>query len=155
AGERALVDRLELHRRLVGFDLGEDVAGLHGVALALQPFGDLALGHGRREGRHQHFDRHRVLSWIGPGHGAPGERQGSALRAHAGASTSVHSSLGSGSGLSWANSDAAVTTSLISLSICLRRASSARLASIRRFFTWSIGSCSWRIRLTSSLLRYF
>ena len=29
------------------------------------------------------------------------------------------------------------------------------VASISRFFIWSIGSCSWRIRLTSSLLRYF
>src|SRR6185437_6290090 len=31
--ERALVDRLDLHRRLVGLDLGQDIAGLDGLAL--------------------------------------------------------------------------------------------------------------------------
>ena len=37
-GELALVHRLDLHRRLVGLDLGNDVAGLHLVADILQPF---------------------------------------------------------------------------------------------------------------------
>ena len=45
-GDRALVDRLELHRRLVGLDLGEDVAGGDAVAFLDQPFGQRALLHG-------------------------------------------------------------------------------------------------------------
>ena len=56
--ERAFVDRLEFHRRLVGLDLGEDVAGLDLVAFLLVPLGELALGHGRRQRRHQDLDRH-------------------------------------------------------------------------------------------------
>ena len=56
--ERALVDRLDLHGRLVGLDLGDDVAGLDRVALVLEPLGEVALGHGRRQGRHQDLDRH-------------------------------------------------------------------------------------------------
>jgi hypothetical protein len=51
--ERALVDGLDLHRRLVGLDLGDDVAGLDGLAFLLQPFGEVALLHGRRQRRHQ------------------------------------------------------------------------------------------------------
>ena len=58
AGERALVDRLDLHRRLVGFDFCDDVAGRHGIAFLLQPFGKRALLHGRRKRRHQNIDRH-------------------------------------------------------------------------------------------------
>ena len=54
----ALVDRLDLHRRLVGLDLGDHVAGLHRVAFLLQPPGELAFLHGRREGRHQNVDGH-------------------------------------------------------------------------------------------------
>ena len=56
--KRALVDRLDLHGGLVGLDLGDDVAGLDRVALVLQPLGEVALGHGRRQGRHQDLDRH-------------------------------------------------------------------------------------------------
>ena len=37
--ERAFVDRLDFHRGLVGLDLGDHVAGLHLVALALHPLG--------------------------------------------------------------------------------------------------------------------
>ena len=51
----ALVDRLDLHRRLVGLDLGDDVTGLDGLALADQPFGQRALLHGGRQRRHQNF----------------------------------------------------------------------------------------------------
>ena len=58
AAERALVHRLHLHRRLVGLDLGEHVAGLDLVAFLLVPLGEIALGHGRRQRRHQHLDRH-------------------------------------------------------------------------------------------------
>src|SRR5690606_34250787 len=57
-GDGAFVDRLELHRRLVGLDLGEDVAGLHRVALLDQPLGQRALLHGGRQRRHLQFDRH-------------------------------------------------------------------------------------------------
>jgi hypothetical protein len=60
--DRALVDRFELHRRLVGLDLGEDVAGLHLVAFLDQPFGERALLHGRRKRGHLEFNRHEGLS---------------------------------------------------------------------------------------------
>ena len=53
--ERALVDGLDLHGRLVGLDLGDDVAGLDRVAFLLQPFGELALLHRRRERGHQNL----------------------------------------------------------------------------------------------------
>ena len=73
----------------------------------------------------------------------------------ASASTSVHISDGSGSGLSCAKSAAAVTRSFTCLSISLSRFSSAMLPSRMRLRTWSIGSCSERMRETSSRLRYF
>jgi hypothetical protein len=58
-GDRALVNRLELHCRLVGFDLGKNVAGGHLVALLDQPFGQSPLLHRRREGRHFELERHQ------------------------------------------------------------------------------------------------
>ena len=45
-GERALIDRLDLHRGLVGLDLGDDVARLDGVTLLLEPAREIALLHG-------------------------------------------------------------------------------------------------------------
>ncbi len=57
--ERALVDRLDFHRGLVGLDLGDHVAGLHFLALVLHPLGEVALLHRGRERRHQDFDGHR------------------------------------------------------------------------------------------------
>ena len=57
--DRAFVDRFELHRRLVGLDLGQDVAGRHAVAFLDQPFGERALFHRRRERGHLEFDRHQ------------------------------------------------------------------------------------------------
>ena len=57
--EQAFVDRFDLHRRLVGLDLGEDVAGTHRVALFLQPFRELALLHRRRKRGHENVGRHR------------------------------------------------------------------------------------------------
>ena len=57
-GDLAFVDGLEFHRRLVGLDLGEDVAGLHLVAFVHQPFGDLALLHGGRQRRHENLRGH-------------------------------------------------------------------------------------------------
>ena len=59
--ERALVDRLDLHGRLVGLDLGDDVAGLT-VSPSFLSHGEVALGHGRRQRRHQDLDRHDARS---------------------------------------------------------------------------------------------
>ena len=41
----ALIDGFEFHRSLVGFDLGQNIAGLYRVAFLHQPFGQLALFH--------------------------------------------------------------------------------------------------------------
>ena len=60
--DRALVDRLELHRRLVGLDLGEDVARFDRVAFLDQPFGQRPLLHRRGQSGHLEFGRHRRLS---------------------------------------------------------------------------------------------
>ena len=63
----AFVDRFELHRRLVGLDLGHDVAGGDLVAHLHQPFGERALLHRRRQGGHLDGDRHgraRILSGV-------------------------------------------------------------------------------------------
>jgi hypothetical protein len=57
--DRALVDRLDLHGRLVGLDLRDDVAGLDLVALLLEPLGKIALLHRGRQRRHQNVDWHR------------------------------------------------------------------------------------------------
>src|SRR6516162_1673320 len=62
-GERALVDRLVFHRCLVGLDLGDHVAGLDLVALLLEPLGEVALLHGRRQRGHQDIDRHDNSRW--------------------------------------------------------------------------------------------
>ena len=56
----ALVDRLNLHGRLVGLDLGDDVARRDLVALAHVPFGELALLHGGRQCRHEDRCRHEI-----------------------------------------------------------------------------------------------
>ena len=58
--ERAFVDGLDFHGRLVGLDLGDDVAGFDRVAFLLQPLGEVALLHRGRQRGHQHFDRHGV-----------------------------------------------------------------------------------------------
>ena len=60
-GKLALVDRLDLHRRLVGLDLGDDVAGLDLLAHLHQPLGERALLHGGRQRGHQDLRRHRFL----------------------------------------------------------------------------------------------
>ncbi len=59
--ERTLVGRLDLHGGLVGLDLGNDVATADRLAFFLQPFGEIALLHGRRKGGHQHLDRHGLI----------------------------------------------------------------------------------------------
>ena len=51
--ERAFLDRLDLHRRLVRLDLGHDVAGRDRIAFLDQPLGELALFHGGRQRGHQ------------------------------------------------------------------------------------------------------
>jgi hypothetical protein len=48
----AVVGSLDFHGRLVGLDLGDDVARAHLVALADEPFGELPLLHGGRERWH-------------------------------------------------------------------------------------------------------
>ena len=50
-----------LHRRLVGLDLGDHLAGLDLVALLLEPLDDRALGHGVGELGHGDFDGHGEL----------------------------------------------------------------------------------------------
>ena len=59
AAEDALIDSLHLHRRLVGLDFGDGVAGRNGVALSFQPLCQRSLCHCRGKGRHQDFDGHR------------------------------------------------------------------------------------------------
>ena len=56
--DRALVDRLDLHRRLVGLDLGDHVAGGDLVALLDVPLGEIALLHRGRQRGHEDVDRH-------------------------------------------------------------------------------------------------
>jgi hypothetical protein len=56
--EPALIDRLDLHRRLVGLDLGDDVAGLDLLALVDEPLRECPLLHGGRQRRHEHLCRH-------------------------------------------------------------------------------------------------
>ena len=102
-GELALIHRLDLHGRLIGLDLGDDVAGLDLLADLLEPAGELALGHRRTEGRHQDLRRHG---------------------AQASTRMSVQSSFGSGSGLDCAKSAASWTTAFTASSIFLISASS-------------------------------
>ena len=49
----AFVDRLDLHGRLVGLDLGDDVAGADDIAGLDEPLGEGPLLHGGREGGHE------------------------------------------------------------------------------------------------------
>ena len=62
--EPPLVDGFDLHGGLVGLDLGDDIAGAHRVTLVLQPFGELALLHGRRQRGHQNRRRHVLSSCL-------------------------------------------------------------------------------------------
>ena len=45
--DRAFIDRLNLHRRLVGFDLGNHIARRNIVALLDKPTGERPFRHGR------------------------------------------------------------------------------------------------------------
>ena len=84
-GDGALVDRLDLHGRLVGLDLGDDVAGFDLVAFLLKPLGKVALLHRGRQRRHENVDRHGVsassvsprsglVSWCGSMKPSPAAR---------------------------------------------------------------------------------
>ncbi len=73
--ERSLVGGLDLHRRLVGLDLGDHVARADFVALLLVPLGEVALGHGGRKGGHQDLDRHVPCLWPGCGTVSRGSRR--------------------------------------------------------------------------------
>ena len=59
--EHTFFDRLDFHGRFVGLNLGDYVAGLDRLAFGLKPFGERALSHGWRQGRHQHLDRHHAF----------------------------------------------------------------------------------------------
>ncbi len=56
--DRAFIDGLELHRGLVGLDLGHDVARVDFVAFLDEPLRESALFHGRRKGGHLDRRRH-------------------------------------------------------------------------------------------------
>jgi hypothetical protein len=56
--DHAFIDGFDFHRRLVGLDLGDHVAGLDGVADLDVPLGEGPLLHGGRQGGHQDVDRH-------------------------------------------------------------------------------------------------
>ena len=45
-GQNALVNGLNLHCRLIGFDFGQHVTGLDLIAFFFQPFGEISLFHG-------------------------------------------------------------------------------------------------------------
>ena len=59
----AVVDGFEFHRRLVGLDLGQDIAGADGIALRHQPFDQIALLHRRATARASGF----ASAWDVPG----------------------------------------------------------------------------------------
>ncbi|KEQ51483.1 hypothetical protein BV95_04254 [Sphingobium chlorophenolicum] len=58
----AFVDRFEFHRRLVGLDLGQYVAGADLIPGLHQPFGQRAFLHRRRQRRHLDLDTHQYCS---------------------------------------------------------------------------------------------
>jgi hypothetical protein len=117
--ERALIDGLDFHRRLVGLDLGDDVAGLDLVAFVLQPLGKVALFHRRREGGHQDIDA--GSAWF---------REGFLRLRRRGARAALEQDVGPELGrirlgIVLANSAASATMSRTSLSIFLRSSSVA------------------------------
>ena len=71
--ERAFVDRFHFHGGFVGLDFGNDIAGFDAVAFLLEPLGEIALLHRRRERGHQNLSRH-----------------GGSLEVHLGASLGIH-----------------------------------------------------------------
>ncbi len=59
-----VVERRHLHGRLVGLDVGQDVALLDLVADLHHPLGDHPALHRRAELGHRHFDRHGISSLV-------------------------------------------------------------------------------------------
>ena len=59
--EDPFVHGFHFHRRLVGLDLGDDVAGLDALAFLLQPARQVALRHGGGKRRHQDVGRHVLI----------------------------------------------------------------------------------------------
>jgi hypothetical protein len=58
----AFINRLKLHRCLVGLDLGKDIARRNAIPFLHQPFGERAFLHRRRKRGHFEFDRHQYAS---------------------------------------------------------------------------------------------
>ena len=61
--EHTLVKRFQFHGCLVGFDFGNDVAGLYGVAFILEPVSDGSHCHGVAKFGHVDYSGH-ILSEI-------------------------------------------------------------------------------------------
>ena len=57
----ALVDGLDFHGRLVGFDLGDDIPALHRIAFAHEPFHERAHLHGGRQSGHEDLGAHALV----------------------------------------------------------------------------------------------
>ena len=62
-GQHAVVDGLVFHRRLVGLDLGDHVAGLDLVAFLLEPARKVALLHRGRQRGHEDVDGHGMFDF--------------------------------------------------------------------------------------------
>ena len=123
--ERALVDRLDLHGRLVGLDLGDHVAGLDRVALVLH-----ATWRGCPPSSSARAPASGSVVGIGP---LPRHRQSRAgaginqlMLAQASIQDVGPELRGSGSGVSWAKRAASLTMSRTSLSSRLNSSSSAQ-----------------------------
>ena len=82
--QHAVGARDELHHGLVGLDLGEHVARLHGVALVPDPLHEAPLLHGGGEGLHHDFGSHRRWG-MGTGLGSRGSGLDWPLGRHPGA----------------------------------------------------------------------
>ncbi|MND56064.1 hypothetical protein D3C80_471600 [compost metagenome] len=57
-GNNAFVDSFDFHRRLIGFNLGNHIAGRNLVAFFNQPLGKIAFFHGWRKRWHGDLNRH-------------------------------------------------------------------------------------------------
>ncbi len=62
SAEPSVLGHLDFHRRLIGLDFGDNVAGAHVIALAHEPLGERALLHGGRKLRHKDFSRHQAVA---------------------------------------------------------------------------------------------
>ena len=110
-GHNPIINRLNFHCCLIGFDFGNHIARTHVIAISNKPFCKRAFFHGWRQSWHFNFNGHDYTF-------------ATSLLSVSGNRISVNSSDGSGSGLVWANSVALVTVALTSESISFSRASS-------------------------------